>query len=90
MYFQPKNFPDNAEARLQSTQRYSQARSDGGYVSEDFGGIVGSLRRIVHPESILRGAEDNPEKIRRFEGEVAFMKKAWAAELAADRFCSHT
>lgn len=42
----------------------------------------------MHLESILRGAEDNPEKIRRFEGEVAFMKKAWAAELAAGCFYS--
>jgi len=57
-------------------------------VSGDFGCIVGSLRRIMHLESILRGAEDNPEKIRRFEGEVAFMKKAWAVELAAGCFYS--
>jgi len=36
-----------------------------------------------HYESISRGYEDTPEKKERFEREVAFFKKKWAAVLAA-------
>jgi glycosyltransferase involved in cell wall biosynthesis len=39
---------------------------------------------LYHLESASRGYEDNPEKIRRFEGEVAFMQNKWANVLAND------
>lgn len=43
---------------------------------------------LYHLESISRGAEDSPEKVLRFEGESEFMRKSWAAQLAADCFYS--
>jgi len=32
---------------------------------------------LYHLESISRGAEDDPEKIRRFQAEIAYMKNRW-------------
>ncbi|WBA17124.1 glycosyltransferase family 2 protein [Salinivibrio kushneri] len=32
---------------------------------------------LYHYESISRGAEDNPEKIKRFMSEVEYMKRSW-------------
>ncbi len=32
---------------------------------------------LYHHESISRGAEDNPEKIKRFNSEMDYMKKTW-------------
>ena len=37
-----------------------------------------------HHESISRGAEDTPEKIKRFNAEVAYMKRRWGNRLEAD------
>jgi GT2 family glycosyltransferase len=39
---------------------------------------------LYHHESLSRGAEDNPEKIRRFNKEVDFMKLTWAEKLSCD------
>lgn len=43
---------------------------------------------LYHLESISRGAEDSPEKARRFADETAYMQKTWTAKLGADRFYS--
>jgi GT2 family glycosyltransferase len=32
---------------------------------------------LYHHESLSRGYEDSPEKIKRFQSEIAFMKKKW-------------
>ena len=37
-----------------------------------------------HHESISRGAEDNPEKVKRFNQEVEYMKKRWKRLLEHD------
>ncbi|MFH0264225.1 glycosyltransferase [Vibrio rumoiensis] len=39
---------------------------------------------LYHYESISRGAEDNPEKIARFNKEVDYMKGAWTDLLTSD------
>ncbi|MEW6994804.1 glycosyltransferase [Colwelliaceae bacterium MEBiC 14330] len=39
---------------------------------------------LYHYESISRGAEDNPEKIARFNKEVDYMKEAWEIHVKAD------
>lgn len=39
---------------------------------------------LYHLESASRGYEDNPEKIKRFEEEVAFMQNKWANVIAND------
>lgn len=39
---------------------------------------------LYHYESISRGAEDNPEKIARFNMEVEYMKKVWKTETFED------
>lgn len=41
---------------------------------------------LYHYESISRGAEDSPEKIARFQGEIDFMKKKWKAQLENDPY----
>lgn len=41
---------------------------------------------LYHYESISRGAEDNPEKISRFQREVSYMLKKWGSELKIDPF----
>lgn len=43
---------------------------------------------LIHHESASRGAEDNPVKRARFEGEVQFMKERWATVLQRDPFYS--
>ncbi|WP_265519164.1 glycosyltransferase family 2 protein [Nitratireductor luteus] len=32
---------------------------------------------LYHLESVSRGAEDDPDKIRRFQAEIAYMKRRW-------------
>jgi len=44
---------------------------------------------MVHHESVSRGTEDTPEKVARFNQEVAYMKKTWGAQLQADPCYSH-
>lgn len=39
---------------------------------------------LYHHESISRGAEDNPEKIARFNREIAYMQKTWTKLLERD------
>lgn len=39
-----------------------------------------------HYESKSRGAEDTPEKIRRFQGEVDYMKEKWGTLLSDDPY----
>ena len=43
---------------------------------------------LYHHESISRGAEDNPEKIARFNREVEYMKATWPALLDRDLYYS--
>lgn len=39
---------------------------------------------LYHYESISRGAEDNPEKVARFNKEVDYMKDTWSTDKKAD------
>lgn len=39
---------------------------------------------MIHHESVSRGAEDNPQKVARFNKEVAYMKKTWGKRLDHD------
>lgn len=39
---------------------------------------------LYHHESASRGAEDSPEKIRRFQSEIAVMKERWGDSLLND------
>ncbi len=39
---------------------------------------------LYHHESVSRGAEDNPEKVARFNAEVAYMKSRWSDILKRD------
>jgi len=39
---------------------------------------------LLHHESASRGAEDSPEKIRRFQGEIEVMKQRWGDRLLND------
>ena len=41
---------------------------------------------LYHHESVSRGAEDNPEKVKRFNAEVAYMKNRWKVSLLEDVF----
>lgn len=41
---------------------------------------------LYHYESISRGAEDSPEKIRRFQSEIEFMKSRWSVILDRDPY----
>jgi glycosyltransferase involved in cell wall biosynthesis len=41
---------------------------------------------LIHHESASRGSEDNPEKIKRFNEEVHFMKLRWGKTLEQDTF----
>lgn len=41
---------------------------------------------LYHLESVSRGSEDSPEKVRRFKSEIAYMKKRW--QLAPDPYYS--
>jgi GT2 family glycosyltransferase len=42
--------------------------------------------KLIHHESKSRGAEDTPEKRKRFEGEVLTMLDRWGPELRADPY----
>jgi len=39
---------------------------------------------LYHHESVSRGAEDNSEKIKRFNTEIAYMKERWLTSLQED------
>ncbi len=39
---------------------------------------------LYHHESISRGAEDNPEKVKRFNEEVTYMRDKWLRHIEAD------
>jgi GT2 family glycosyltransferase len=39
---------------------------------------------LIHHESASRGLEDSPEKVARFQTEVAFMKQRWGDRLVKD------
>jgi GT2 family glycosyltransferase len=41
---------------------------------------------LYHHESISRGKDDSPDKIKRFKQEVKYMRKRWSAILDADPF----
>ncbi|MBD8496252.1 glycosyltransferase [Pseudomonas syringae] len=41
---------------------------------------------LYHYESISRGAEDSPEKVERFNNEIAFMKNKWPSILSHDPY----
>jgi glycosyltransferase involved in cell wall biosynthesis len=43
---------------------------------------------LIHHESLSRGHEDTRARIRRFRGEIDFMKKKWSNALEADPFYS--
>ncbi len=40
--------------------------------------------QAYHHESVSRGAEDTPEKVKRFNAEVSYMKQRWSDMLEAD------
>ena len=50
--------------------------------------IFTPFAELYHHESVSRGIEDNPEKQARFEEEIAYMRKTWAAQLVRDPFYS--
>ena len=39
---------------------------------------------LYHYESISRGAEDNPEKVARFNKEADYMRDTWGTDKKAD------
>ena len=41
---------------------------------------------LYHHESVSRGQEDNQDKIKRFNKEVAYMQKRWFTTLKTDRY----
>ena len=41
---------------------------------------------LYHHESRSRGKDDSPEKRKRFEGEIAFMRRRWAALIESDPY----
>ncbi|MCA8486239.1 glycosyltransferase [Burkholderia multivorans] len=41
---------------------------------------------LFHHESVSRGSEDNPEKIKRFASEVRYMEEVWSKEIKYDPF----
>ncbi|ART81763.1 hypothetical protein CBP31_03275 [Oceanisphaera profunda] len=43
---------------------------------------------LYHHESVSRGAEDTPEKIKRFQQEVRFMENKWGSVLMQDPYYS--
>ncbi|MGX1201886.1 glycosyltransferase family 2 protein [Marinobacter sp. MBR-105] len=43
---------------------------------------------LYHHESISRGAEDSPEKLKRFQREVEYMRTRWGSLLDADPYYS--
>lgn len=46
--------------------------------------VYAAAAELFHHESASRGSEDSPEKIRRFQGEIAVMKETWGESLLAD------
>lgn len=43
---------------------------------------------LYHHESVSRGHEDTPEKVERFQREIAFMKQRWGDKLSRDPYYS--
>lgn len=43
---------------------------------------------LYHHESLSRGYEDTPEKVKRFKQEVNYMKITWLSMLESDPYCS--
>jgi GT2 family glycosyltransferase len=43
---------------------------------------------LYHHESISRGAEDSPEKLKRFGSEIDYMRSRWGHLLDADPYYS--
>ena len=43
---------------------------------------------FYHYEFISRGAEDNPEKVQRFNKEVEYMLATWQTNTKSDPYCS--
>lgn len=41
---------------------------------------------LYHHESVSRGQEDSPEKIRRFQGEIRYMQERWGKLLRSDPY----
>jgi len=41
---------------------------------------------LYHHESVSRGAEDSPEKVRRFQQEISYMMDRWGERLAKDPY----
>jgi GT2 family glycosyltransferase len=41
---------------------------------------------LYHHESRSRGKDESPEKRKRFEGEIAFMRRRWAALIEGDPY----
>lgn len=41
---------------------------------------------LYHHESVSRGADDNPEKIARFQSEIAFMQNKWQTHIRPDPY----
>src|ERR1019366_1300587 len=39
---------------------------------------------LIHHESASRGAEDTPEKVRRFQKEIGLLHSRWGSRLAND------
>lgn len=39
---------------------------------------------LYHHESVSRGHEDTPEKVKRFNAELAYLQTTWADVIAAD------
>ena len=52
----------------------------------DFKIVYTPFAHLIHHESKSRGFEDSPEKIRRFENEIAFMQKKWGKTLKDDPY----
>lgn len=52
---------------------------EAGYVN-----VYTPLAELYHYESITRGYEDTPEKVKRFEAEVRYMKERWGSTLLTD------
>ncbi len=53
-----------------------------------FSNVWTPYAELYHLESASRGAEDNPEKIRRFRSEVKYMQERWATKLISDPYYS--
>ncbi len=56
---------------------------DAGYLN-----VWTPFAELYHFEGKSRGIEDNPQKVRRFNDEVAFIKRQWGHLLTADPYYS--